>query len=111
VLHQKYMNILNDLGERKISRARSFILSQGLGSLYIHHGMLKDFTPLKLSRVNLAEVRKGLSADFDPQTIEVLDLLSQPFGKFYDYSDPGSLARLKKICDMEKVPLPGPEDI
>jgi hypothetical protein len=110
VLHQKYLNILNDLGERKISRARTFILSKGLGSLAVHPGMVKDFMPLKLSRVSLAEVRRALPANADPQTIEVLDLLLQPFGKFYDYGDPGSLARLKKICDTEKVPLPGPEE-
>jgi hypothetical protein len=111
VLHQKYMNILNDVGERRISRARTFILSKGLGSLPLHYGMLKDFMPLKLSRIGLAEVRRSLPANHDPQTVEVLDLLSQPFGKFYDYSDPGSLARLKKICDLGRVPLPGPEDI
>ena len=111
VLHQKYVNILNAVGERKISRARTFILSQGLKSLYIHHGMVKEFMPLKLSRVKLAEVRRGVPANVDPQTVEVLELLSQPFGKFYDYDDPGSLARLKRICDAEKVPLPGPEEI
>jgi len=111
VLHQKYVDILNDMGERKISRARTFILSQGLRSLHIHHGMLKEFMPLKLSRVNLAEVRRGIPENGDPQTVEVIDLLLQPFGKFYDYGDPGSLARLKKICDAEKLPLPGPEDI
>jgi hypothetical protein len=110
VLHQKYMNLLNDVGERKISRARTFILSQGLRSLHIHHGMLKEFMPLKLSRISLAEVRLELPANIDPQTVEVLDLLSHPFGEFYDYEDPGSLARLSKICDTEKVPLPGRED-
>jgi len=110
VLHQKYMNLLNDVGERKISRARTFILSQGLRSLHIHHGMLKEFMPLKLSRISLAEVRLELPANIDPQTVEVLDLLLHPFGEFYDYEDPGSLARLSKICDTEKVPLPRPED-
>jgi hypothetical protein len=110
VLHQKYMNILNDVGERKISRARAFILSKGLGSLLVHPGMLKEFMPLKLSRADLAAVRRVLPANIDPQTVEVLDLLSQPYGKFYDYSDSGSLARLKEVCDSEGVPLPGPED-
>jgi hypothetical protein len=73
--------------------------------------MLKEFMPLKLSRISLAEARLGLPPNIDPQTVEVLDLLSHPFGEFYDYDDPGSLARLRKICDAEKVRLPGPEDI
>jgi len=111
VLHQKYMDILNDVGERKISRARTFLLSQGLRSLHIHHGMLRQFMPLKLSRVNLAEVRRELPLNIDPQTAEVIDLLLHPFGEFYDYDDPASLSRLKKVCDAERVRLPGPEDI
>jgi len=110
VLHQKYMNILNDVGEKKISRARTFILSQGLKSLRIHPGMLKEFMPLKLSRIDLSEVRRVLPLNIDPQTVEVLDLLGQPFSKFFNYDDPRSLARLKKICAAEKVPLPGPDD-
>jgi len=110
VLHQKYMMILNDVGERQISRARAFILSKGLGALPVHPGMLKDFMPLKLVRVDLAEVRRALSPNIDSQTAEVLDLLSQPFGRFYDYSSAGSLDRLREVCDSEKVPLPGPED-
>jgi len=110
VLHQKYLDILNDVGEQKISRARTFLLSQGLRSLNIHHGMLKEFMPLKLSRVNLADVRRQLAVNIDPQTVEVLELLAQPFGKFYDYGDPGSLARLKSVCSAEGVPLPGPEE-
>jgi hypothetical protein len=104
------MNILNDVGERKISRARAFILSKGLGSLPVHPGMLKDFMPLKLSRVDLAAVRRALPSNIDPQTVEVLDLLSQPFAKFYDFGDARSLARLKEVCDSEHVTLPGPED-
>jgi hypothetical protein len=110
VLHQKYMNILSDVGEREISRARAFILSKGLGSLPVHPGMLKDFMPLKLLGVDFAEVRRARPANADPQTAEVLDLLSQPFRKFYDFGDAGSIARLKEICDAEGVPLPGPED-
>ncbi len=111
VLHQKYLNILNDVGERKISRARTYILSCGLKSLRIHHGMVREFMPLKLSGVNLKKVRQELPHSSDPQTAQVFDLLLQPFGKFYDFNDPRSLFRLKKICHIEGVPLPGREDI
>jgi hypothetical protein len=111
VLHQKYLEILNDVGERKISRARTYLLSRGLGSLRIHHGTLKEFMPLKLSRVDLAEVRRDLPVNIDPQTVEVLDLLLRPFGEFYDYDDPASLSRLKGVCEAEQVRLPKPQDI
>ncbi|MBN2408378.1 MAG: hypothetical protein JXE07_01470 [Candidatus Aminicenantes bacterium] len=111
VLHQKYTNILNDVGERKISRARTYILSRGLMSLRIHHGMVREFMPLKLSRISLDEVRQALPGNIDSQTVKVLDLLAQPYGNFYAFDHPGSVARLKKICDAERVALPKPEDI
>ncbi len=111
ILHQKYLDILNNVGEQKISRARAFILSQGLGPLYLHKGLMMGFMTLKLSRVDLREVRQSLSENADPQTAEAVELLMKPFGEFFDFGNPMSLARLKKICDNEKVLLPRPENI
>lgn len=111
VLHQKYVNILNDVGERRISRARTFILSRGLMSLRIHHGTVREFMSLKLSRISLAEVREALPENSDSQTIKVLELLAQPYGKFYEFDDPRSVYHLRKICDAEGIALPKPEDV
>lgn len=111
VLHQKYLHILDDVGERKISRAKDVILSYGLGQLHIHHGLIFEFMPLKLSRVDLEEVRRCLPESCDPQTTIVLDLLLKPFSEFYDFSQPWSLARLQKICETQRIPFPDPEDI
>jgi hypothetical protein len=54
---------------------------------------------------------QALSGNIDPQTFELLDLLAQPYRKFSDFDDPRTLARLKKICDAEGIPVPWPEDI
>jgi hypothetical protein len=110
ILHQKYLNILNDLDERKINRARDHILSCGLGSLWIHKGLVSEFMTLKLSKVDLNEVRQSTAETFDPQTTAVLDLLRQPYAEFYDFADPKSLFSLKRICESEGLPLPNPED-
>jgi hypothetical protein len=77
LLHQKYLAVLDTVGERKVNRAKSLILAQGLAALPIHKGWLADFKGLKSSRVDFVEVRKFVGDGFDPQTIEFLDLLSE----------------------------------
>jgi pyruvate,orthophosphate dikinase len=111
VLYQKYLNIMNDLGERKISRAKDYILSRGLGSLRIHKGLVSDFMTLKLSGADLNEARRQVTAMFDPQTTGVLDLLLRPYAEFFDFADPKSFSALQRICEAEGVRLPAPTDI
>jgi len=111
VLHQKYLNILDDLGERRINKAKDYILSRGLGPLRVHKGLVAEFMTLKLSRVDLAEVRHCLTEAFDPQTAEVVDLLLRPFAEFYDYGDPRSFAVLRRLCEAEGLPVPDPNDV
>jgi hypothetical protein len=110
VLHQKYLDLLNTIGEQKVNRARVFLLSQGLGSLRVHKGLVKGFMALKLSRIDLAEVRRSLPPDTDPQTAEVLEMLARPYGEFFDFGNPRSLGRLLRISEAEGLPLPGPEE-
>lgn len=114
VLHQKYLAVLDDVGERRLSRAREVILSQRLGRLRLHTGLVKKFMSLKLSGVDLEKLRHSLPEFADPQAVEVIDLLLQPFGAFYDYSRPADLAALRTLCDTAGLALPpadktGPE--
>jgi len=111
VLHQKYLNVLDDFGERRVSKAKDFILSHGLRPLRVHKDLVAEFMTLKLSRVDLAEVRQALAESFDPQTGEVVDFLLRPFAEFYDYADPRSVDALKRICRIEDLPVPDPGDV
>ena len=111
VLHQKYLNILNDVGEKKISRARSLIQSNSLGALWVHKGLLSGFMTLKLSGAPWDEISRNILPSFDSQTQEVIDLLGQPYSTFYDFDNPFSLSQLKKLCDAANLPVPRPEDI
>jgi hypothetical protein len=111
VLHQKYLDLIDDVGERKISRAKDTLLSRGLGTLRVHKGLVAAFMTLKLSGVGLAEVRQAVSDAHDPQTAEVLDMLARPFGEFFDFAHARSLAPLRRICDTEGIDLPNPGDV
>jgi hypothetical protein len=110
VLHQKYLDVLEVVGEKRVARARDIILSSGLAALPSAAGAAMDFVPLKLSRIDLERVRAALPAYADPQSGELIDALRRPFGAMWDYDDPMALASLRRVCDREGVPLPAADD-
>lgn len=110
VLHQKYLRLLDEVGESRVSRAKNYILTQGLERLLIPHCEGAEFLTLKLSRADLDEVRNSLREGSDPQTAEVIDHLRRPFGMLFDYSDPASLDRLRRVCSREGVALPSADE-
>jgi hypothetical protein len=111
VLFEKYMQVLRDVGERKVILARKQILTKGLEHIHLHEGRLHNFISLKLSGVPLQEAKNSLPAWSDPQSAHVLELLQHPYRVFFDFQAPWSIQRLEKICCEEDMPLPGPDDI
>jgi hypothetical protein len=77
LLHQKYLRVLDAVGERRVNRARSVILAQGLSAVQIHRGWAVEFKGLRSSGVDLDDVRRHVEEGFDPQTAELLDVLGQ----------------------------------
>ena len=75
VLHQKYLHVLDDIGERKLSRVQGYILSRGLRDVPINHTGGEDFGAMTSGGVDLDEVRDALPADADPDTASLIDSL------------------------------------
>jgi hypothetical protein len=111
VLFEKYMQLLQNVGERKILLARKQILKGGLEQLSLHPGNVQSLITLKLSGVRLEEARNSLPGWTDPQSARVLELLQQPYRVLYDFNAPWSVGQLEKICGEENLPLPRPDDI
>ena len=111
VLFEKYMQLLQNVGERKILLARKQILKGGLEQLSLHPGNVQSLIALKLSGVTLEEAKNSLPAWTDPQSARVLELLQQPYRVLYDFNAPWSVGQLEKICGEENLPLPRPDDI
>lgn len=109
VLHQKYLSVLDVIGEKKVSRAKDMILAGGLSSVPAL-AAAAAFMPLKLSRIDLEEVRRAVPDGGDPQTVEIIDLLLRPFSALVDYDDRYSVSGLVRICEAEGIPVPGPDD-
>lgn len=111
VLFEKYMQLLHNMGERKVLQARKKILKEGLDDLQLHPGKLQALITLKLAGRNLDEVRKALADWSDRQAVRVLELLQQPYRVFYDFRAKWSVGELEKICREENLPMPQPEDV
>ena len=111
VLFEKYMQVLRNVGERKVLLARKQILKSGLEELSLHAGNLTGgLITLKLSGAPLKEARQALPTWSDPQSTSVLEMLQQPYSHFYDFKAPWSYGQLEKICKEESIPVPNPED-
>lgn len=111
ILFEKYIQVLHNVGERKILLARKQILKDGLEQLSLQAGNLQwSLITLKLSGVSLGEVKEALPEWSDPQTVNVLELLQQPYRVFYDFKACWSIRQLEKICEEENLPLPRPDD-
>jgi hypothetical protein len=111
VLFEKYMQLLHNVGERKLIQARKQILKEGLDNLHLHPGFVQCLMPLKLSGAPLQEARDSLPEWSDPQSARVLELLQQPYKVFYDFGAEWSVGPLRKSCVAENIPVPGPEDV
>jgi hypothetical protein len=109
VLHRKYLAVLAEVGERRVSRARDQVLSKGLGSLAVRPALLLELMPLKLAGTGLAAARAALPAWSDPQTVEVLTVLGEPWSMFFDYGVPCRLAALRALCESAGRPVPPPD--
>jgi hypothetical protein len=110
VLHQKYLRLLNEVGEKRISRARSFILTRGLATVCISGSEAASFVSLKLSGADLNEVRRRIPEGSDPQTAEIIETLGKAYGVLFDYADASSLEHLRRVCASESIPLPDPDE-
>ena len=111
VLFEKYMQVLHNVGERRVLLARKQILKNGLEELALHAGNLSwGLITLKLSHAPLEEAVRALPDWSDAQTRSVLDMLQQPFRYFYDFKACWSVRQLEKICKEENIRLPNPDD-
>jgi hypothetical protein len=111
LLFEKYLQILNEVGEQKIRQAKRKILQEGLSTLPLEAAKLKVLLPLKLGRFPVDEVKRAILPWFDGQTQKVVDLLRLPYSAYCDFNNPGSVRELEKLCKEAGLPLPAPEAV
>ncbi|HEX6879301.1 MAG TPA: hypothetical protein VF135_02970, partial [Terriglobales bacterium] len=110
VLFEKYIQLLHDMGERKLLQARKKILQEGLDPLRLHAASVKSLITIKLAGISLTETQQAIQDWNDPQSNRVVELLQQPYGMFFDFGQRWSVAELEKICREDNIPLPQPNE-
>lgn len=110
VLFEKYIQLLYDMGERKLLQARKKILEKGLDPLRLRAANVKSLITIKLAGIPLAETQLAIQDWNDPQAKRVVELLQQPYSEFFDFQKPWSVAELEKICREDSIAVPRPED-
>jgi hypothetical protein len=111
VLFEKYIQLLHDMGERKLLQARKKILQEGLDPLRLHTANVKGLITIKLAGVPLAETKQAIQDWNDPQANRVVELLQQPYSDFFDFDKRWSIVELEKICREDSIPVPRPDDV
>ncbi len=110
ILFEKYMYALNFIGERKINKVRSSILTKGLHEININFSNAHIFITLKLITNSCERPEYELTEKYEPETKKLLSLLKKKYGELYDYNSTWSLNKLIKICEEENITLPDPQD-
>jgi len=109
ILFEKYHQVLNDIGERKINRARNKILDKGLGSIQVKTSDALIFMSLKLIIKDWNEIIQVINETHDPETVSLISILQKPFSNFYDYKSSWSVGELEDICKKGNLTVPDPD--
>ncbi|MBN1334934.1 MAG: hypothetical protein JXB39_03135 [Deltaproteobacteria bacterium] len=98
----KYMQVLDDVGERRLVRARQVVMGERLAPIRIASADVRVFAALKLT----GRAMTGISAAAaeNAETSGVIDLLSGPWSALFD--SPWSRQPLVALCAEEGLPVP-----
>ena len=105
ILLEKYLQILFDVGERHVSRARKSILRDGLGEIPLSPARVKHLLAARLAFASLRDARAAVPAWADPQTAQALELLDRPYAEFFDPANPRAASEFEQLCREAGVPL------
>jgi len=106
ILFEKYMYVLNEIGEQHIHAVQQKIVNNGLGNILLNNENAKIFMQLKLCVSDWESVMLSLRPEYDPETLSLIELLRKPYGFFFNYHLAWSLKQLEEICEAEGVPVP-----
>ncbi len=108
VLFEKYMQLLHNVGERKILLARKQILKGGLDQLSLHPGNVQSLITLKLSGVRLEEAKDSLpEMELIPSPRGCWNFSSSPTAFSMISTQSGPSASSKRSVGRRTCPCPG----
>lgn len=89
VLYEKYLHVLQEVGEIRLARAHSRIQTEGIDSMVVKNFDTYAFVPLLYSRHDWSLILEALETiDHQDNTHILLDILSRPINEIFDLSSP-----------------------
>ncbi len=104
----KYMQVLDDVGERRLVRARQVVMGERLAPIRIQPTDVRVFASLKLTGRAMEGVDAAASGSENAEIRLVVELLAGPWDVLFD--TPWAWRSLLDLCAEEGVPVPGPHD-
>lgn len=98
VLYEKYLHVLEEVGEIKLARAHSHIETDGIDNMVIKNFDYYTFVPLLYSTHQWDDIKNELEhLDHQDNTHLLVGKLSQPIEQIFDMSKPWKLERINKL--------------
>ena len=108
VLYEKYLNVLCEVGEQQVTKAKARILSEEIRNIGTRISEVDAFIPLKLLAPDWEKVEFccGKLFNLQPETPVLIRRLALPYGQLFHYGQPWRLNKLEKICRENGFELP-----
>jgi hypothetical protein len=98
VLYEKYLHVLEEVGEIKLARAHSRIETEGIDNMVISNFDLYNFVPLLYADFDWHEIALALDKlDHQENTHLLVEKLSQPIETVFDLSKPWIKERVEDL--------------
>lgn len=113
VLYEKYLNVLYEVGEQQITKARNRILSDEITKIETQIYNIDQFVTLKLTHPKWETVGNAIEQthNLQAETSLLLEKLTQKFGELFDYEKTWSISKLEDICRLSSCPVPSPDEV
>lgn len=100
VLYEKYLHVLEEVGEIKLARAHSRIETEGIDKMTVKNFDLYTFVPLLYSSHDWDSIAQALETiDHQDNTHLLIHKLSQPIDIIFDMSKPWNKSRVEEMLE------------
>ena len=98
VLYEKYIQVLQEVGEIKLARAHSRIETDGIDNMVLRNFDLTNFIPLLRSTHDWKAITTNLEAiEHQDNTHLLIEILSRPFNELFDTDSPWKKAIVDQV--------------
>ena len=96
VLYEKYLHVLEEVGEIRLARAHSRIETEGIDNMFIHNFDIYNFVPLLYSHHDWHAIAEALELiEHQDNTHLLVETLSKPIDQIFDMTKPWVIAQVE----------------